>query len=115
VETVSTGSTSLTSNAEPIPSLTEYYGPDEAELLANELAQQADRELFNKMLEADDALATAYTEIKRLNLLVAQKDARIAALMTEKNEAIKDAKRAQAQYDKLRKLNKLSASASGHF
>ena len=115
VETVSNGSTSLTSNADPIPSLTEYYGPDAAELRANELAEQADRELFNKMLESDDALATAYTEIKRLNLLVAQKDARIAALMTEKNEAIKDAKRAQAQYDKLRKLNKLSASASGHF
>lgn len=86
--------------------LTEDYGPDEAELRANEFAEQADREIFNKMLEADDALATAYEEIKRLNLLVAQKDSRIAALMTEKNEAIKDAKRAQAQLDKIKKAQK---------
>jgi ParB-like chromosome segregation protein Spo0J len=88
------------------PILTQYYGPEEAELKANELAQQADLELMNKMLEADDALATAYAEIKRLNFLNAQMEVRIAALMTEKNEAIKDAKRAQAQLDKIRKAQK---------
>ena len=88
------------------PNLTEYYGPDEAELRANELAEQADRETFNKMLEADDALATAYAEIKRLQFLNAQMEIRIAALMTEKNEAIKDAKRAQAQLDKIKKAQK---------
>lgn len=90
-------------NSDPIPILTENYGPDEAELKANELAEQADRELFNKMLEADDALATAYEEIKRLQYLNAQMEIRIAALMTEKNEAIKDAKRAQRQIDVMRK------------
>ena len=88
------------------PILTQYYGPEEAELKANELAQQADLELMNKMLEADDALATAYAEIKRLNFLNAQMEVRISALMTEKNEAIKDAKRAQAQLDKIRKAQK---------
>lgn len=88
------------------PILTKYYGPEEEELKANELAQQADFAAWNKMLEDDDALATSFTEIKRLNLLVAQKDARIAALMTEKNEAIKDAKRAQSQLDKIRKTQK---------
>jgi hypothetical protein len=88
------------------PVLTQYYGPDEAELKANELAQQADLELLNKMLEADDALATAHAEIKRLNFLNAQMEVRISALMTEKNEAIKDAKRAQAQLDKIRKAQK---------
>jgi hypothetical protein len=31
---------------------------------------------------------------------------RIASLMTEKNEAIKDAKRAQAQLDKIKKAKK---------
>jgi hypothetical protein len=86
--------------------LTQDYGPDEQELKANELAEQADREVFNKMLEADDALATAYEEIKRLTFLNAQMEIRIAALMTEKNEAIKDAKRAQAQYDKIKKAQK---------
>lgn len=88
------------------PELTQYYGPDEAELRANELAEQADREMLNKMLEADDALATAYEEIKRLQFLNAQMEVRIAALMTEKNEAIKDAKRAQAQLDKIKKAQK---------
>ena len=91
---------------EPKVVLTQDYGPDEAELKANELAQQADREFFNKMLEADDALATAYEEIKRLTFLNAQMEVRIDALMTEKNEAIKDAKRAQAQLDKIKKAQK---------
>ena len=88
------------------PVLTQYYGPEEEELKANELAAEADREWINKLLESDDGLKDAHTEIKRLNFLVAQKDARIAALMTEKNEAIKDAKRAQAQLDKIRKAQK---------
>jgi hypothetical protein len=95
-----------TPDADPTPVLTQDYGPDEAELKANELAEQADREVFNKMLEADDALAIAYEEIKRLTFLNAQMEIRIAALMTEKNEAIKDAKRAQAQYDKIKKAQK---------
>jgi hypothetical protein len=92
--------------AEPKPTLTQDYGPDEDELKANELAEQADREIFNKMLESDSALATAYEEIKRLTFLNAQMEIRIAALMTEKNEAIKDAKRAQAQLDKIKKAQK---------
>jgi ParB-like chromosome segregation protein Spo0J len=95
-----------TDDAEPKPVLTQDYGPDEAELKANELAEQADRETFNKMLESDDKLATAYEEIKRLQFLNAQMEIRIAALMTEKNEAIKDAKRAQAQLDKIKKAQK---------
>ena len=59
-----------------------------------------------KLLESDDALATAHEEIKRLNLRVAQLETRLSSLMTEKNEAIKDAKRAQAQLDKIRKAKK---------
>jgi hypothetical protein len=93
-------------DADPKPSLTQDYGPDEQELKANELAEQADREIFNLMLESDSALATAYEEIKRLTFLNAQMEIRIAALMTEKNEAIKDAKRAQAQLDKIKKAQK---------
>ena len=95
-----------TDDAEPKVVLTQDYGPDEDELKANELAEQADRETFNKMLESDDKLATAYEEIKRLQFLNAQMEIRIAALMTEKNEAIKDAKRAQAQLDKIKKAQK---------
>lgn len=95
-----------TPKSDPKPVLTQDYGPDESELKANELAEQADRDMLNKMLEADDALATAYEEIKRLQFLNAQMEIRIAALMTEKNEAIKDAKRAQAQYDRIKKAQK---------
>lgn len=76
--------------------------PDEDELKANELAHQADVEAMHKLLDADDALAAAHAEIKRLNHLNAQLKIRIDALMREKNEAIKDAKRAQAQLDKLK-------------
>jgi len=114
VETVSTESTHPISNADPIPSLTKYYGPDEAELLANELAQQADLEWVNKLLESDDALKDAHSEIKRLNLAYAQLEMRFRGLMNEKNEAIRDAKRAQAQLDKIRKANRFVASASEH-
>lgn len=102
VETVSNGSTSLTSNADPIPSLTEYYGPDEAELLANELAQQADLETLNKMLEADDALATAHLEITRLNLAYAQLEIRFRGLMNEKSEAVRLLQKSQREVKLLR-------------
>lgn len=94
------------------PRLTEDYGPDEAELKAMELAQQADRDLLNKMLEADEALAASYAENKRLNHLVAQLEVRIAGLINEKNAAIKIAKREQAKLDRIQKSNRLIAPYS---
>jgi hypothetical protein len=94
------------------PRLTEDYGPDENELKAMELAQQADLELLNKMLEADEALAVSYAENKRLNHLVAQLEVRIAGLINEKNAAIKIAKREQALLSKIRKSNRLIAHYS---
>lgn len=97
------------------PRLTEDYGPSESELKANELAHQADLELLNKMLEADEALAASYAENKRLNHLVAQLEVRIAGLMNEKNAAIREAKRAQAQIDRQRKLNKLAGATPASF
>jgi len=103
LETVSSKNASPTSNADPIPSLTEYYGPDEAELRANELAQQADLETLNKMLEADDALAVAHAEIKRLNLSYAQLEIRFRGLMNEKSEAVRLLKKSQYEVKMLRK------------
>lgn len=102
----SDGVVNYTPEVDPKPVLTQDYGPDESELRANELAEQVEREAFNKMMESDDKLAEAYAEIKRLAFLNAQMEIRIAALMTEKNEAIKDAKRAQAQLDKIKKAQK---------
>lgn len=90
-------------NADPKPVLTQDYGPDEDELKANELAQQADLETLNKMLESDDALATAHAEITRLNHLVAQLQVRISVLMREKNSAIDMVKEYQAKEKKAKK------------
>lgn len=90
-------------STEPKPSMTQDFGPDAEELKAMELAEQADREAMAKLLESDDALATAHEEIKRLNFLVSQKEMRIAALMNEKNAAIKMVKDLQKQLKKAQK------------
>jgi len=92
--------------ADPKPSLTQDYGPDEAELKANELAQQADLEALNKLLESSDALATAHAEIKRLNLAYAQLDIRFKGLMNEKSEAVRLLQKAQLEIKALRKAKK---------
>ena len=76
--------------------------PDEEEMKATELAIQADQEMMYKLLESDDALATAHEEIKRLNLRNAQLETRLHGLMNEKNEAVKMVKDLQKQLDKLR-------------
>lgn len=85
------------------PNLAEYYGPDEQELKANELREQADRELLQKMLDADDAMAVAHAENIRLNHLVAQLQIRISVLMREKNAAIDMVKEYQAKEKKAKK------------
>ena len=76
--------------------------PDDDEMKATELAIQADQEAMYKLLESDDALATAHEEIKRLNLRNAQLETRLHGLMNEKNEAVKMVKDLQKQLDKLR-------------
>jgi hypothetical protein len=92
-----------TPTSDPKPSLTQDYGPDEQELKANELAQQADLEAMNKLLESDDALSTAHAEVKRLNHLVSQLQVRISVLMREKNAAIDMVKEYQAKEKKAKK------------
>lgn len=96
-------STGISSTPDPKVELTQDYGPDEQELKANELAQQADLEAMNKLLESDDALATAHAEVKRLNHLVSQLQVRISVLMREKNAAIDMVKEYQAKEKKAKK------------
>jgi hypothetical protein len=91
------------STPDPKVELTQDYGPDEHELKANELAQQADLEAMNKLLESDDALATAHAEVTRLNHLVSQLQVRISVLMREKNAAIDMVKEYQAKEKKAKK------------
>ena len=101
-----TSGVNSTPDSDPKPSLTQDYGPDEAELKANELAQQADLEALNKLLESSDALATAHAEIKRLNLAYAQLDIRFKGLMNEKSEAVRLLQKAQLEIKALRKAKK---------
>lgn len=82
----------------------EHDGPDEAELAATRLQQQADEEAFNKLLLADDKLATAHAEIKRLNAVNAALEARLQGLMNEKAEAIRMVKSLQRRLDRAEKV-----------
>lgn len=92
--------------AAPAPA---YDGPDEAELRAAELQEQADQEAFNKLLLADDKLATAYEEIKRLNAVNAVLESRVQGLMNEKAEAIRLVKSRDRQIAKLEAMLKEAA------
>jgi ParB-like chromosome segregation protein Spo0J len=76
--------------------------PDESEIKEAELAMQADQDAMYKLLESDDALATAHEEIKRLNHLNAQLEIRLHGLMNERNEAVKMVKKLQKENDKLK-------------
>ena len=108
-EIVVDGKTLLPTHTNPIsiPAVDPHIGtgPCEDEIKANELALQADTEVFYKLLEADDALATAHEEIKRLNLRNAQLELRLKGLMGERNEAVNMIKDLQKELDK-RKANK---------
>lgn len=84
------------------PDLNAGVGPDEAELKANELAMQADMDAMYKLLESDDALATAHEEIKRLNHLNGQLEVRLHGLMNERNEAVSLVKKLQKELDKIK-------------
>ncbi len=89
---------SSVNTTEPDP----YAGelPSEEEIRIAELAEEADKEILYKLLESDDALATAHEEIKRLTHQNAQLEIRLHGLMTEKNEAVKMVKDLQKQIDK---------------
>ena len=65
-----------------------------------------DNESLGRVFEADDELAAAAAEIKRLNEIVRVQRERIAGLLNEKNEAIRLIKGLQ------RKLAKLEAGAA---
>ena len=78
-------------------------GPSPEELAADSAAEEGDRLAFQKLLDADDKLATAYSEITRLNLINAGLQERLNGLMNEKNEAVKQCKVLQRQLDQARR------------
>ena len=101
---VASPTSSQTEDTSPtsIPDPMDGAAPDEDEIKAAELAQEADIEAMHKLLESDDALATAHSEIKRLNHLNGQLEIRLHGLMNERNEAVKMVKKLQKELDKLK-------------
>lgn len=86
--------------AQDIP---EYDGPSDEEIRAAQMQEAADQAAFNALLLADDKLAAAYAEVKRLNGINSVLESRLQGLMNEKNEAIKLCKSLQRQVDRLKK------------
>lgn len=79
----------------------ESFGPDDAEIAASLAAEEADRKAMDLLLAADDKLAAAYTEIKRLNgelaVVKGQRDAymnRSAELLRQIGAMKREARRA---------------------
>jgi hypothetical protein len=96
--------TSQTSTGKPLDEPDPYAGqaPDDDEIKASELAFEADQEVLYKLLESDDALATAHEEIKRLNHLNSQLEIQVRGLMNQSNVQIKMIKQLQKENDKLK-------------
>lgn len=94
------------SDADPKPSMTQDFAPSEEELEANQKAIEADIQAMNKLLESDDALATAHAEIKKLNLDYANLESRFNALMREKDKAVELLQKTQRELDRIKKAKK---------
>lgn len=90
-----------TSEDDPKFVLTKDYGPDDAELRANELALQSDMEWMHKLLEANGNLAVAHEEITRLNHAYAKLEMRFRGLKNERDVAISMVKSLQSKLDRL--------------
>lgn len=87
----------------PKPEAPEDDGPGDEELAANALAAAEDSKHLALLLEADDKLAFAVGEVKRLNALNAQLQLRLNGLMNEKNEAVRTAKKLEREVQHLRR------------
>lgn len=87
----------------PKPDAPEDDGPGDDELAANVLSAAEDAKHLALLLEADDKLAFAVGEVKRLNALNAQLQLRLNGLMNEKNEAVRTAKSLDRQLQHLRR------------
>lgn len=88
--------------SKPVPKAApvEVFEPDAGELAANAAAQIADLEAMNKLLDADDKLAAAFSEIKRLNAELASMRTSRDGYMNQCNELIARIKKLQRQIDK---------------
>ena len=77
--------------------------PSEEEIAAAMASDAADAQALQVLLDADDKLAAAAEEIKRLNALVSILTQRNAGLIEQANEAVKAAKMWRRKHDALAK------------
>lgn len=104
------GPDAMRAAAKPAPvDQPEDDGPSAEELAANVMAQAADAQMVQKLLESDAPLAAALEENKRLNAEVAHLKQRMNGLMNERNEAISLVKSRDRQIAKLEKLLQVPA------
>jgi hypothetical protein len=83
--------------------------PSAEEIEEAEMAMRSDIEAMQKLLEADDKLAEAFEEIKKVNLRNAQLEIRMRGIMNEKAQAVKVIRELEGQVKHLQKaLNKKS-------
>lgn len=87
----------------------EDFGPSEEELAAAEREQAAELAAFHKLVEADDKLAAAVAEVKRLTIMNGVLESRIEGLMNEKNAALQAAKSWQRKAEKAERALKAAA------
>jgi len=83
--------------------------PDADEMASLAMAEQADREAIEKLLDSDDKLATAYTEIKRLNAELAQMRISRDGYMNKCNEAIALVKKRDRQIAAMERAQRVAA------
>jgi hypothetical protein len=83
--------------------------PSDEEIEEAQVSLQKDIDSMHRLLEADDKLAEAFEEIKKLNLRNTQLESRMKAIMNEKNSAVKVIRDLESQVKRMQKaLNKKS-------
>lgn len=87
----------------------EDFGPSESEIADAMRAQEDELNSLRKIADADDKLAAALAEVKRLTALNTVLESRIEGLMNEKNAAIRQAKSWQRKAEKAERAAKEAA------
>jgi hypothetical protein len=88
--------------SEPKPQPPEDLGPSDDELAASEAAARADALAMEQLLDADDKLATAFAEIRRLNAEVAVLKVSRNGYQNQCNDLIRRVKSQQRRLDEIR-------------
>lgn len=94
-----------------LPPAAEDFGPSAEELASQEREEEAERAAFRLVMEADDKLAAAVAEVKRLTALVRVLEERNNGLMEEKAAAVSQANKWKRKHDRLEKAQRAEATS----